>query len=178
MHPGRLSDPNHDEHHWRGNSSSYRFQRHKVLVQLVRSLHITLSTTRLIFTLHSGDSYTQTGFEIGGTAPRAGNPFGNPAYPGYTTAGGENWLDYVVTKLNKSSILIYNFAYGGATIDANLVKPYTPSVRSMTDQVGIFLNWNNGAGKGLWNSNNTMFSVWIGINDIGGSFGNSGDRAA
>jgi hypothetical protein len=28
-----------------------------------------------------GDSYTQTGFNINGTAPSVGNPLGNPLYP-------------------------------------------------------------------------------------------------
>jgi hypothetical protein len=29
----------------------------------------------------SGDSYTQTGFDVNGAQPNAANPFGNPAYP-------------------------------------------------------------------------------------------------
>jgi hypothetical protein len=29
----------------------------------------------------SGDSYTQTGFDVNGAQPSAANPFGNPAYP-------------------------------------------------------------------------------------------------
>ncbi|KAL0061266.1 hypothetical protein AAF712_011924 [Marasmius tenuissimus] len=125
-----------------------------------------------------GDSYTQTGFEIDQTLPSPGNAFGNPPYPGWTSSGGEHWLDIAATKLNKSLDLVYNFAYGGATIDANLVKPFEPTVRSMTDQVGIFLSWNSGAGKGVWKANNTLFSFWIGINDIGNSYYMSGDRAA
>ncbi|KAL0566559.1 hypothetical protein V5O48_015450 [Marasmius crinis-equi] len=125
-----------------------------------------------------GDSYTQTGFEITGTLPTAGNPLGNPPYPGYTATGGPNWVGYEATTYNKSLLLTYNFAYGGATIDANLVKPYDPSVRSLTDQVNTYLSWNSGAGKGVWKSANTLFSIWIGINDIGNSYYSSGDRSA
>jgi hypothetical protein len=29
----------------------------------------------------SGDSYTQTGFDVNGAQPNAANPFGNPPYP-------------------------------------------------------------------------------------------------
>lgn len=49
----------------------------------------------------------------------------------------------------------------------------------MKDQVGQFLD---GAGKkpstAQWDSNNAMFSVWIGINDIGTTYNQGGDRAA
>jgi hypothetical protein len=38
----------------------------------------------------SGDSYSQTGFSITGTKPSTSNPIGNPAFPGYTTTGGNN----------------------------------------------------------------------------------------
>lgn len=41
----------------------------------------------------------------------------------------------ITTKYNASTILTYNLAYGGATIDANLVKPYVDTVQSLTDQV-------------------------------------------
>ena len=33
------------------------------------------------YPLPSGDSYTQTGFELNGTQPAIGNPLGNPPYP-------------------------------------------------------------------------------------------------
>ncbi|KAF9262543.1 hypothetical protein L218DRAFT_1038614 [Marasmius fiardii PR-910] len=125
-----------------------------------------------------GDSYTQTGFDITSTPPAVGNPLGNPPYPGWTATGGENWIDYDTTAYNKSLVLTYNFAYGGATIDATLVPPYTPTVQSLTDQVNSFLSWNSGAGKGLWKAANTLFSIWIGINDIGNSYYQSGDRSA
>ncbi|KAG7091440.1 hypothetical protein E1B28_010476 [Marasmius oreades] len=125
-----------------------------------------------------GDSYTQTGFDVTGTPPAIGNPLGNPPYPGWTATGGENWIDYDTKTYNRSLILTYNFAYGGATIDAKLVPPYTPTVLSLTDQVNQFLSWNGGVGKGVWQSGNTLFSIWIGINDIGNSYYQSGDRAA
>lgn len=82
-------------------------------------------------------------------------------------------------KYNKSLILTYNYAYGGATIDASLVAPYESTVLSMTDQVNEFLN--SVATKPAstpWTSADSLFSFWIGINDIGNSYYLGGDRAA
>ncbi|KAG9126487.1 hypothetical protein FRC07_003233 [Ceratobasidium sp. 392] len=124
----------------------------------------------------NSNSYTQTGFDINGTKPAVGNPLGNPGYPGYTACGSvPNWVDLVTTKYNTSTLLTYNFAYGGATINATLVAPYTPTVLSLVDQINIFL-----ANKAVapWTGANALFSVFIGINDIGNSWYNSGDRAA
>jgi hypothetical protein len=127
--------------------------------------------------LYSGDSYTQTGFVTNGTLPAVGNPLGNPPYPGFTATGGENWIDYVTTTYNTSLVLTYNYAYGGATIDAALVKT-NPGILSLTDQVNEFLS-----GPGTkpavtpWTSSDALFSVWIGVNDIGNSFYLGGDRA-
>ncbi|THH32443.1 hypothetical protein EUX98_g1717 [Antrodiella citrinella] len=126
-----------------------------------------------------GDSYTQTGFLPNETLPAVGNPLGNPPYPGYTAVGGTNWIDVDTTVYNTSTILTYNYAYGGATIDARLVAPYEPTVLSLTDQVNQFLS--GAAAKTAaapWTSEDTLFSFWIGINDIGNSYYESGSRDA
>lgn len=68
---------------------------------------------------------------------------------------------------NTSLVLTYNYAYGGATIDASLVAPYEPTVLSLTDQVGEFLDT---AASTPWTSGNALFSIWIGINDIGNRY--------
>lgn len=76
-----------------------------------------------------------------------------------------NYVDLVTVQYNKSLILNYNFAYGGATIDAALVTPYEPTVLSLKDQVNEYLN--SIATKPAstpWTSADTLFSVWIGIN--------------
>ncbi|KAG9023037.1 hypothetical protein FS837_006033, partial [Tulasnella sp. UAMH 9824] len=120
------------------------------------------------------------GFDITSTKPSSANVFGNPAYPGYTACGSvTNWIDEMIVSYNQSYIYSYNFAYGGATIDANLVTPYTSTVKSMTDQVNAFLN-NVGSKPSYapWTSSNSIFSFFIGINDIGNSWYQSGDRAA
>ncbi|KAF8223363.1 hypothetical protein L208DRAFT_1317043 [Tricholoma matsutake] len=126
-----------------------------------------------------GDSYTQTGFVPNGTLPAIGNPLGNPPYPGLTATPGANWVDFVTTTYNNSLVFTYNYAYGGATIDATLVQPYTPTVLSLTDQVNEFLNTvATKPATTSWKSSDTLFSVWIGINDIGHSYYLSGDRNA
>jgi GDSL-like Lipase/Acylhydrolase len=128
---------------------------------------------------NSGDSYTQTGFVSNGTLPAIGNPLGNPPYPGFTATGGENWIDYLTTTYNNSLVFTYNYAYGGATIDASLVTPYLPTVLSLTDQVNEFLNGTSTKPAATqWKSSDTLFSVWIGINDIGNSYYLSGNRDA
>ncbi|KAJ7803458.1 fungal cellulose binding domain-containing protein [Mycena olivaceomarginata] len=106
-----------------------------------------------------GDSYTTTGFDPNDTLPSVGNPLGNPAFPGETGGGGENFVGFDTTTYNRSLILTYDYAVGGA--------------------VDEFLA---GAGKkpatAPWTSENALFSVWIGINDIGNTFYLGGDRAA
>ena len=80
---------------------------------------------------------------------------------------------------NNSLVLTYNFAYGGATIDASLVTPYEPTVQSLTDQVNQFLaTVASKPATAPWTSSNTLFSFWIGINDIGNSYGSGGNRDA
>ncbi|KAL5512574.1 hypothetical protein ACEPAG_3227 [Sanghuangporus baumii] len=140
---------------------------------------ISTGTGSPIFWFSFGDSYTQTGFDPTGELPSVGNPLGNPPYPGFTAVGGTNWIDLMTVEFNKSLVLTYNYAYGGATIDASLVAPYDPSVKSLTDQVNQFLS--AAAAKPSttpWTSDNALFSFWIGINDIGNSYYQSGDRDA
>ena len=71
-------------------------------------------------------------------------------------------------------MLTYNYAYGGATIDAALVTPYEPTVWSLTDQVNQFLA--TVAAKPAtapWTGADALFSFWIGINDTGDTVNNS-----
>lgn len=116
----------------------------------------------------SGDSYSQTGFDISLEQPSSANPLGNPALPGWTTSGGLNWIGQLVTTYAPSTILSYNFAYGGATVDSDIVAPYDPSVLSMIDQVQIFSD--NLASHSEWISENTIVGVWMGVNDVGNSW--------
>ncbi|KIK56259.1 carbohydrate esterase family 16 protein [Collybiopsis luxurians FD-317 M1] len=126
-----------------------------------------------------GDSYTQTGFLPNETLPSAGNPFGNPPYPGFTATGGPNWIDFDTVTNNNSLIFTYNYAFGGATIDASLVAPFEPTVLSVTDQVNQFLDTvANKPASTPWTSQNSLFSIWIGINDLGNSYFLSDNRTS
>ncbi|KIO31415.1 carbohydrate esterase family 16 protein [Tulasnella calospora MUT 4182] len=128
-----------------------------------------------------GDSYTATGFDIGGTKPNSANVFGNPAYPGNTACGTvTNWIDEMVVRYNESPIYAYNFAISGATIDNSIVPAFSTSIKSVTEQVGQFIsNLGSKPSYAPWTSSTAIFSFFIGINDIGMTFCNSytqGDR--
>ena len=130
---------------------------------------------QLYSSYYSGDSYSQTGFNASGTLPSFGNPLGNPPYPGRTAVGGANWVDLLTTTCNKSLIFTYNLAWGGATIDSRLVQPGQGV--SLTDEVNTFLSsFANKPASTPWEPQNTLFSFWIGINDIGYSYYLGGDR--
>lgn len=117
----------------------------------------------------SGDSYTTNGFNVSLTQPAPGNPLGNPPYPGWTAANGPNWPDFLTVKYNASEILTYNLAYGGATVSSSLVKPYQDTVLSLSSQVeDLFIP--NYAFNGQWTSSDSVFGIFIGINDVGNSF--------
>jgi len=133
------------------------------------------TTSRYIFSF--GDSYSQTGFDITSTKPSASNPFGNPAYPGYTTDNGANWIGVLVESLAPSGTLSYNFASGGATVNASLVAPYENTVLSLIDQTTQFSE--NVASKpsyAPWTSADSVFAIWLGVNDIGDTYGDGQDQ--
>lgn len=64
-------------------------------------------------------------------------------------------------------MLSYNFADGGATTDAALVKPWKEEVRSFGDQVKV-------AGEveraGRWAGGERVVVVWMGVNDVGNAW--------
>lgn len=125
-----------------------------------------------------GDSYTSTGFDYTGQQPTEDNPLGNPPYPGDTSAWpAANWIDFLTVKYNQSSLLTYNLAVGGATVDSDLVVPFFPTVLSLKEQVyqRFVPGYSQVDGTAPltrpWHGNDTLFAFWIGINDINGSYG-------
>jgi phospholipase/lecithinase/hemolysin len=120
----------------------------------------------------SGDSYTSTGFNYTGIQPSDGNPLGNPPYHGWTSANGPNWVDFLTVQYNDSLLYTYNLAVGGATIDSALVAPYLPTVYSLAEQIQnwFFPGYASGPSAPVWSSSDTLFGVWIGINDVGNSW--------
>lgn len=83
-------------------------------------------------------------------------------------------MGFLTSQCNASLTLTYNFAYGGATVDADLVAPYADTVLSMIDQVQEFSD--SIASKpdyAPWTADNTLVAVWMGVNDVGNSFWNT-----
>ncbi|KAG8895650.1 hypothetical protein FRC00_007167 [Tulasnella sp. 408] len=77
----------------------------------------------------------------------------------------------MIVQFNESHLYAYNFAYGGATIDATIVEPYTSTVLSMTDQMNQFLaNLSPPPSYAPWTSTDSIFSFFIGINDMDAYF--------
>ncbi|PSR77730.1 hypothetical protein BD289DRAFT_463536 [Coniella lustricola] len=131
-----------------------------------------------------GDSYTGTDFKFNEIPfPSRNFPLGNPPYPGRTSANGPNWIDYLTVKYNQSFIKTYNLAAGGATANPEMVPPGFPSVFSLRGQiVDAFIpgyshrriHGHDGQPKAPgyphWLPQNTLFIIWMGINDVNGGF--------
>jgi len=94
------------------------------------------------------------------------------AFLTYFFISGPNWVDFITTTYNQSKLYTYNLAYGGATVDSDLVKPYRPTVPSLKDQVNkeFFPRYSSRPAYAPWASNNTLFAFWFGINDVGNSY--------
>ena len=100
--------------------------------------------------------------------PNPDNPLGNPPYPGATSSNGPNYIDFLATTYNRSYIQAYNLGYGGATVDQALVaSSYGPVVQSFEQQVtDTFIPVYSNNDNVSWTSNDTLFSIFFGINDV------------
>ena len=108
---------------------------------------------------NSGASYTATGFDWKhGVQPSPSSPLGNPSsYKGHTATNGPNFVMYLTTKYNKSSIQTYDFAWTGS--------PVPGVVRQVENE---FVPYYTGSGKldPGWDPANTLFAIFVGINDL------------
>ena len=77
-------------------------------------------------------------------------------------------MDFLATTYNRSYIQAYNLAYGGATIDPALVPSnFGLMVQSFKQQVTqIFLPVYSVNDNVPWTSNDTLFTIFFGINDV------------
>lgn len=119
-----------------------------------------------------GDSYTTTGFNQTLQQPTRTNPLGNPTFPGNTASDGPNWVDYLTVEYNASKLLTYNLAFGGATMNSTLVAPFMPTVSSIADQVDNewIPTYSSKPSDAPWSSDDTLFAIFDGINDVGNSW--------
>jgi len=118
--------------------------------------------TQFVFAF--GDSYTTDGFNISAGV--------DSPVPNFTSANGPNWVQFLGGRYNVTNTKVFDLASGGATIDAALVPPFLPTVLSIVDQVNQFKKILSHRPTGAkWDSSNSLFAFWIGINDVGNSAG-------
>ncbi|KAI9663438.1 MAG: hypothetical protein M1829_006076 [Trizodia sp. TS-e1964] len=113
-----------------------------------------------------GDSYSATGFNPKvGPQPNSGDVLSQVHW---TSCGGPNWVSYLTTTYNKSPFLQYNLAVGGATVDTAIAGTYRSNVLSFRQQVEeLFLPiYGSASTPAPWTGANSLFAIWIGINDI------------
>ena len=124
-----------------------------------------------IFFFNFGDSYTQNGFvfDIDGPLPSPGNPTGHPALGTNTFSNGLVYTEWLATTYNNTEVFDYDFGWGGATINASIVAPSSTSIATFEEQVTqyfepMFSSQDGGAVP--WTGQNSIFSIFFGINDI------------
>ncbi|KDQ50398.1 carbohydrate esterase family 16 protein [Jaapia argillacea MUCL 33604] len=121
---------------------------------------LTWNNTEYMFVF--GDSYSSDGYNVS-----LGIDSPNPLI---TTSDGNTWVEYLSQSYNITNTKTFNLAYAGATIDAAFVPPYLPTVYSIVDQVTEFDTYlASGPPGATWNSSNSLFVTWIGLNDVGNS---------
>ena len=116
-----------------------------------------------------GDSITTTHFQVKGELPSITNPLGNPDLPGKTTANGPNWLSYLTTTYNATFVKTINLAYGGATVDSDIIaRPLDSGIKSFKDQVmdQWLASFVPPPVQFDWKPENTLFVTFLGNNDV------------
>ena len=136
--------------------------------------------------LSSGDSYTDTGFQLNEQQPRPEDPLGNPTYD--PDSPYLRWIQYLTMTYNDSKVETYNFAVSGATVDRDLIdrgsafttqvgETFLPNYSEQRNQFaggeherGSRRRKSRSSGNGsgplaTWEPQNTLFSIWFGIND-------------
>jgi hypothetical protein len=133
-----------------------RLVRHPLRLRFVISL---------VCSNDSGDSLSSIEYDVNGPPPDESNPIGNPPYPGWTTSGGANWVGYLSTEYNQSTVLTHDFAQSGAVVqwvEQQVNEHFLPFAGRQPD-------W------APWTANESLFGTlahksnlvtWIGTNDV------------
>ncbi|KAL6902705.1 hypothetical protein GGI43DRAFT_382884 [Trichoderma evansii] len=108
---------------------------------------------------------------MGGAQPSVSAPLG--LWPGATSAHGENWVDFLTVTYNASVFFSYDLAVSGATLDNDIVG--TTSITSVKQQIVSqfipgYVSPITVPKPPQWTGNNTLFTIWVGINDIGATY--------
>jgi hypothetical protein len=101
---------------------------------------------------------------------------GNPAQDAYPY---KPWLEVLTTQLNTSLILTYNLASDDAPTDTTILPITLPSfILSFVDQANLWTaNLQPHPTYAPWTSDNSLFAVWFGVNDVGDSYSQAGEDA-
>lgn len=122
-----------------------------------------------------GDSFTTSGFALGKVTPSLANPLGAlPGQPlwGHPSSAGPNYIWSLTAEFNRSEIVTYNLAQGGATVSRSLVATKRPEVLCLDQQVEQeFLPKLAPQFGKTWTYDGALAVIWIGINDIAGTSG-------
>lgn len=121
-----------------------------------------------------GDSVSTTSFSIDGEQPSSSNPSGNPDFPGQTSAHGENWVGYLTASHNASFIRTVNLAFGGATVDTDVISGMAPFTMGFKDQIEQC--WlpeyvhADARPEFHWTAHDTLFISFLGTVDVHRAF--------
>ncbi|KAL9039931.1 MAG: hypothetical protein Q9214_004679 [Letrouitia sp. 1 TL-2023] len=121
-----------------------------------------------------GASYATTGFRSNtDQQPSPSHPLGN-SLRGATSSHGPNFVSYLTTEFNRSSIYTYNHAAHGAEVDRTAVSGEAGGndmVHQITTVFTPYYTANGGQNRrGDWSPESTLFISFFGINDILSSY--------
>ncbi|KUJ14036.1 uncharacterized protein LY89DRAFT_590729 [Mollisia scopiformis] len=116
------------------------------------------------YTFAFGDSWTSTSFNYTDAQPSPNEPLGNPPFPGITSSNATNWIGYLTTKYNASFLQTFNLAVSGTTLNNHITNAFPIPV---TEQ--IYARWMPAYAEAYWTPwkrNDTLFMMFVGINDV------------
>ncbi|ETS83064.1 hypothetical protein PFICI_04940 [Pestalotiopsis fici W106-1] len=122
-----------------------------------------LTLSNLANIVSFGDSWTDIRFDVNGTQPSLGIPFGNT---GKTSSNGKMWPQYLAMKYNTSTVLGYDLALSGAVVDVDII---TTATHDMDEQVNEKFE-PYADQSGLLPSRKTLYTLWVGNNDMNRSY--------
>ena len=121
-------------------------------------------TERLQAHMYSGDSYSDTAFDVLGTPPSTELPMGNT--PFYEDRTGPRWPLHLTELYNDSTIKTYCFAHAGSSIDQAIDNNVgaTDLVEQVEDIcIPSYVDYDFGGSD--WNPDTSLFIIFFGIND-------------
>ena len=85
-----------------------------------------------------------------------------------TFSAGPVYVEWLVITVNNTEVFAYDFAYGGATISNSIVKAGSDQIATFEEQVNEYFIPKFSSGDGglvPWNGDNSIFTVFFGINE-------------